>query len=296
MVEQIVHFSQPTTINSLTEHWIRDYRISRYLKQLSNVELDERTADVVSNMMSLDDDGKYRPRFNLRTDGIYAPIRNLDFLRMATDIYEEQRLRSYAAVNTKLDSARLQLAKRLADESWCRRPNWIHSSRLSLDAYERPRMLFRFSKAMWNEDFVRSGRTYVSPASDHKRVEANNAVRDDELCLHWYDKNLALQAVEVPDYYVLCLSSEYDYRLFADFESNSCVAIKDPAAFSLRLRNAIARHNNNHPNSRIGQVRDCPVIYADPFLLDTPEIVWEVHFSKHFRFAYQTEFRYVLIP
>ena len=154
-------------------------------------------------------------------------------------------------------------------------------------------MLFRFCKTKWNLDFIKCGRTHVSPASRYKDVESN-AVRDDELRLHWYDKNLAFQKLEVQDYYALCLSSEYDYRLFCDFQSDSCVAIKDPLAFSTRLRNAIARHNNEHPDSRIRAMYQCPVIYVDPFSLDPPETVAEVHFCKHFRFAYQTEFRYVL--
>lgn len=293
MVKQIRYVGHPIPINSLPEHWIREYRVNRYLKQLSTVELYERTADIVSNMLFLADDGKYRPRFRVRADRIYAPIRNLDFLRMATDVWEEARLRGTADVDTLLDPTRLQIAKRLTDESWCRRPNWVTASRLSLERYKRPRMLFRFSKAQWNLDFISCGRTHVSPASRYKDAESN-AVKDDELRLHWYDKNLSLQVAEVQDYYSLCLSSEYDYRLFFDFQSDSCVAIKDPAAFSIRLQNAIARHNDKNPNSRIRVLYECPVIYVDPFSLAPPETVAEVHFCKHFRFAYQTEFRYVL--
>lgn len=293
MIEQIRHFSRPTPINSLAEHWIREYRVNRYLKQLSAVELDERSADIVSNMLFLADDGKYRPRFRIREDRIYSPIRNLDFLRMATDIWEEARIRGHTVVETPLEPARLQIAKRLTDESWCRHPDWVTASRLSLERYERPRMLFRFSKTKWNLDFIRNGITHFSPVSSYKDAKSN-AVRDDELRLHWYDKNLTPQMVEVQDYYALCLSSEYDYRLFCDFKKDSCVAIKDPAAFSVRLQNAIARHNNEHPYSRIRAIYECPVIYVDPFSLALPGTAAEVHFCKHFRFAYQTEFRYVL--
>ena len=296
MVEKICRFAHPIPINSLAEHWIRDYRVNRYLKRLSTVELDERTADIASNMLLLGDDGKYRPRFRIRADGMYAPVRNLDFLSMATDAWEEARLRRYTDVSGKLDPTRLQIAKRLADESWCRRPAWVTASRLSLETYERPRMLFRFSKATWNMDFINSGRTHVSPASRYNDAEASNAVRDDELRLQWYDDALAPQLIEVQDYYALCLSSEYDYRLFVDFQNDSCVAIKDVAAFSMRLRSAIARHNHEQPASRIRRLYECPVIYVDPFSLAPPELATEVHFCKHFRFAYQTEFRFLLTP
>jgi hypothetical protein len=293
MTEHIHLFNKPTSVNSLAEHWILLYRNNRYLKRLSDEDLNHRTADIFSNMCFLADNGKYRPRFRIREDQIYAPIRNLDYLRMATEAWEEARLRSDSAQYAPLDSARLQIAKRLTNESWCRRPDWIVSSRLSLERYEQPRMLFRFSKAAYNSDFIKYGKTHVSPASNYKN-DKNNAIKDDELRLHWYDKYLVPQGLEVQDYYVLCLSSEYDYRLFCDFpSSDSCVAINDPVAFSTRLLKAIVRHNTEHPDSRIKAMYQCPVIYVDPFSLATPETVSEVQFCKHFRFAYQTEFRYV---
>jgi hypothetical protein len=294
MADQIRRFVHSIPINSLAEHWIKDYRLNRRLKRLSKVELDERIADIASNLLILCDDGKYRPRFNVRADRIYAPVRNLDFMHMATDAWEEGRLRGYTNASTPLDSPQLQIAKRLADESWCQRLNWVTESRLSLEVYEQPRMLFRFSKAVWNMDFICSGRTQIFPASRYNDAAAISAVRDDELRLDWYDETLNLQSIEAQDYYCLCLSSEYDYRLFVDFRKDSCVAIKDPAAFSMRLRNAIVRHNNEQPASRIGRLYECPVIYVDPFSLAPPETAGEVQFCKHFRFAYQTEFRFVL--
>ena len=155
-------------------------------------------------------------------------------------------------------------------------------------------MLFRYSKATWNSDFISKGRIQLSPASRYNDAKAQNAVRDDELRLQWYDQTLAPKSAEVPDYYAFCLSAQYDYRLFVDFQANSCVAISDPATFSMRLRNAIARHNIEQPDMRIGRLYECPVIYIDPFALTRPETAAEVHFCKHFRFAYQTEFRFVL--
>ena len=45
---------------------------------------------------------------------------------------------------------------------------------------------------------------------------------------------------------------------------------------------------------RIHSLRDCPAIYLDPIVSVAPETVDEIRFSKHFRFAYQTEHRFVL--
>ncbi len=292
MDEEIRWLPHPISLNSFGEIFVTEYRRRRYLERLTDSELDARMADIVSNLLALGDDGKYRPRFNVR-DGVYKPIRNLDFLRMATDAWEEARLR-HTEVREPLSAAHLQIAKRLSDESWCRRPDWISDSRLSLDKYERPRMLFKFGEAKWNRELVRRGSIHISPASSYDDDVKINAIRDNELRLEWYDASLALRALEAPDYLCFCLSSEYDYRLFVDFKYDSCVAIKDPAVFSERLRHAIASHNAVHRGSRVARLTECPVIYVDPFALLQPEEAIEVQFCKHFRFAYQTEFRFAL--
>lgn len=296
MNEDIHWLPEPIPLNALSGIWIREYRARPYLRTLSDRELDERVTDIVSNMMALHDDGKYRPRFNLRADGIYASIRGLDFLRMATDADEEMRFRGTLGAKAPLPSARLQLAKRLSDESWCRRPDWVAASRLSLDAYEHPKMLFRLSKKDWNDDFYRFGRVRFSPASHYKDSAALLAVGDDELQMEWFDAQLVRQSALVDDYYCLCFSSEYDYRLFADFQADSCVAILDLEELTVRLRRAIERYNRDHPDNRIAAMFGCPIIYIDPFAVETPTEAKEVQFTKHFRFAYQTEFRFVLSP
>lgn len=295
MEENVIRFPHPIPINSLADYWIRDYRSNRYLQRLSKNDLLARIADIGSNMMALGDDRMYRPRFRVREDHIYASIRKLDFLRMATDAWEEMRLRGDMPL-PPVDTRRVQLAKRLSDESWCQRPDWIAKSRLALDKYERPRMLFRFSKTQWNKEFIQNGRVRISPASYYNDTTAINAVKDDELRLEWYDTRLTQKVLEVSNYFCLCLSSEYDYRLFVDFQSDSCVAIKDPVVFSERLRHAISQHNKDYPTFRIAQLTECPIVYYDRFTLVPPEQAVEVQFCKHFRFAYQTEFRFVLTP
>jgi hypothetical protein len=155
-------------------------------------------------------------------------------------------------------------------------------------------MLFRYSDASYNEMFLREGVTFISPASSHDHSGASNAVRDDELRLRWRSDAGTEQVAKVSDYHCLCMSSEYDHRLFFDFDSDSCVAIKNPLEFSRRLRVAIQRHRIRNNAPRISALRECPVIYVDPLRMVVPETATEVYFSKHFRFAYQTEFRFVL--
>jgi hypothetical protein len=114
MDKYVVRFRRPVQINSLAHYWIRDYRANRYLQRLSKNDLLARIADIVSNVMALGDDGVYRPRFRVRKDHIYAPMRNLDFLRMEADAWDEMRLRGEMPLPA-LDTKRLQIAKRLSD-------------------------------------------------------------------------------------------------------------------------------------------------------------------------------------
>jgi hypothetical protein len=289
--EKIYNLDPPLPLNDLAKIWVPLYRRSRYLRPLTDLELDERLEDLLSNTMALHDDGKYRPRFNIRSDDVYAPIRNLDFLRMLVEAEEERRIRG--GPDRPMPKTRLQLAKRLADESWCIRPDWVANSKLSVDDYERPKMLFRLAKAARNEEFLREGRVRFSPASGYKDTTAPAAVGDDELEMAWYDEKLI---AHVDDYYCLCLSSEYDYRLFTDFHADSCVAIRHPDEFIQRLGKAVEEYNKRGPDNPIAVLRGAPIFYIDPFNVAAPTTAMEVQFTKHFRFAYQTEYRYVLSP
>ena len=295
MSNDIHLFAKPIALDSIAEPWIDAYRKNRYLRTLTDAELEERTVDIFSNLMQLGDDRQYRPQLHVPEDQIYSPIRNLDFLRMTTEVWEEMKLRGKLCSKLQ-DNKRLQMASRLADESWCYRPDWIENSRISKDNYQTPRMLFRFSNPERNNDFIKEGKICISPASSHKDETLNNAVRDDELCAVTYDQKLTKNETTVDDYYCFCVSSEYDYRLYGDFESKSCVAIRNPKKFTELMRKTIQQHNDSNPQTRIVSLRTCPIFYYDPFKLNTPKEAFEIWFSKHFRFAYQTEFRYVLIP
>jgi hypothetical protein len=126
----------------------------------------------------------------------------------------------------------------------------------------------------------------------------NNALADDELVKKWYRKHGIISAYSVPDYYSMCFAATYDLRLFRDFRESdfSCVAIKDVPEFVSRLRVAINRHNEMQADNKIGALTDSPVIYYDPFSLSDMTTSSEVYFCRHFRFAYQVEFRIVAIP
>jgi hypothetical protein len=289
-------FDAPRSINSLAVDFIQQYHNKRYLRELTETELDVRLNDVLSNLMVLGEDRKYRPQFHVRADGIYSPVRGLDFLRMAVDVWEEYRLRAPSQRRTH-DRSGLALAERLADESWCWRPHWQEVSQLSKDADEQPRMLFRFSSRVdWNRAFLEHGRFYVQPASAYGNSSLDNARRDDELSTTWFDEELERRSYTASDYYCMCFSATYDYRLLADFSAASCVAIHDPPHLWNRVKRAIEKHNANGGDHRIARLSGSPVRYTDPFQLLRPTHDMEVQFVKHFRYAYQAEYRLVLVP
>ena len=90
------------------------------------------------------------------------------------------------------------------------------------------------------------------------------------------------------NYYVYCMTHSLDYRLFDDFEADACVIIRDPAAFKIRLQEAVRGQLPNWVDW------DDLVTYIDPYL--HPKGGIDLFFSKHFRFWYQHEYRFSWIP
>lgn len=286
------------SVNELPRFWIPEYHKNPYLRQLTALELQARTEDIISNLMVLGDDRKYRPQFRVEK-GIYTPIRNLDFLRMTVELWEELRLRGMVhTVDQESQVQNLQVAKRLADEHWCARQDWVEGSRLSQTEYQNPRMLFKFNETKYNRHFFESGEMFVRPASSYDDSSLNNALLDNELVRKWYSKHGIVGTFSVPDYYCACLASVYDLRLYRDFRERefSCVAINNVSEFINRVKSTVERHNNRNPHNQIRVLLVSPVIYYDPFFIDDMTVPLEVLFTKHFRFDYQREYRLALIP
>jgi hypothetical protein len=277
--------------------WIPEYHRKPYLRSLTNMQLQARVEHIASNCFVLGDDGKYRLRFIVK-DGFYRPVRNLDFTRMMVHSWEELRMRGNPPFDPFLRDKNLQLAKRLTDESWCSRNDWIRNSRLSQTQYEIPRMLFKFSQTKFNRQLFESGQLFLRPASAYNDASLNNALLDDELVRTWYSESGVLRKFSVSDYHCACFSGTFDLRLFRDFRENefSCVAIRDVAEFIRRIEISIEKHNTRNPKNKISMMQPSTVLYYDPFWLEDMTIPFEGYFSKHFRFAYQEEFRLIAIP
>lgn len=90
------------------------------------------------------------------------------------------------------------------------------------------------------------------------------------------------------DYYVYCLSSSWSPRLFGDFEKDSCLIIKNPSIFEERMVRALSRELPDW------QGLGTKVTYIDPLNCSKDGI--EIFYSKHFKFAYQKEYRIAWYP
>ena len=94
--------------------------------------------------------------------------------------------------------------------------------------------------------------------------------------------NLKMHLTADADYYTACFSNRFDSRLFDDFDADACLVVTDPVAFVERIRSAVAEIL---PNWKFSNAN---VRYRDPFF---PAFDKSVVFAKHFRYAYQDEFR-----
>ncbi len=90
------------------------------------------------------------------------------------------------------------------------------------------------------------------------------------------------------DYYVCCLTMDLEPRYFGDFDADSFLVIENPKKFTERLMNSTKFREDDYTGYYGG------IKYFDPVLTLPEEIT--VIMAKHFRYAYQKEFRFVMLP
>jgi hypothetical protein len=90
------------------------------------------------------------------------------------------------------------------------------------------------------------------------------------------------------DYWLYCLTNSVQPRLFVDFNADSCVIIRDRAAFRQRLAEAAKAPTSSAP------MREGAAVYLDPLLSETANVF--VPLAKPFGYSYQDEYRFAWIP
>lgn len=172
-------------------------------------------------------------------------------------------------------------------------------------------VFIKFGKTEHMVALVERGALRVQSASYYATPSHNGAIRDDELSLPLSLAlsrddiiKVVLNPQDVPDgpieqrmdvtynagtdYWLYCVSSAVEPRLFVDFQANACVIIKDKERFQYLLTLQSAAH---FPNTGY---RHGKAIYIDPLRPSTVKI--DVPMSKHFRYEYQREYRFVWRP
>lgn len=291
--EEVVFFDSPKALNNMTGEWIKLYRKNPYLRELTIQDLSDREADIAQNMMRFDEvRQKYVPIFNIGKDGIYRPVRNLDWLRMYTEVYEEFRSRGTKALKLPSMAEMFDCQKRLL-KTQAVRPKLIEASKQSMDNYELPKLLFRYSKRKYNEEFLKKGMLRISLSSIYGDSTLLRSQRDQEAKM---DIPKSERVFETDDFYTVCFSSLYSYRMYCEFSADSCVVIRNIEEFKKRFLKSIRIHNSDAANIRISRADLSPIFYYDPLNILLPTEGREIALSKPFRFAYQHEFRVALLP
>jgi hypothetical protein len=281
------------------EHWRREYRQGRYIEHLSDEELRQRALDVFNDFAELSPDGK------LSLQGFHDGGK--PWFVLWTHVVEEFELR-FGPFPNGFSNGFFHTAG-FPDP---RSPLAAPAAALVRSVTDIvPPVLVKYGKAEHLERMLELGEIRVSPASLYSDPSLNPAIHDDELALfiqpgpkrfrmdvldgqtrkykgRIYPAGNKVYRRSKSNYYVYCLSQRLAPRLFVDFEANACVVIRDP----LRFENTVCRAMKiEYPDWTDGAEA---VMYLDPLNSTLDDL--DVFTRKHFRFAYQREYRLAWLP
>lgn len=282
-----------TTPSSELEGHLRDrereYDVTRYLRHVPDDALGQRQADIEHNLWEANGRGEVIRVSDQR--------RRLFLFDRLVDLQREQQYRGQRA---GLSFDEREIIRRASRD------------------YTPPRFdvglecaigLVRYGKREHIEDALLYGRFRLSPAAAYNDNSLNAAQIDDELRHHSVTPNeqlkftvygsatlgepaapIQMQPLQLfrymllNNFYVLCCSRRFDPRMFHDFEADAAIIIRDEHAFLQRMACAMTSATPNFAD----------VGYYDPHTVSRGDLV--PGFSKHFRYAYQNEFRLLWTP
>ena len=171
--------------------------------------------------------------------------------------------------------------------------------------------LFKYGKLKYLKQILNEKRIRISPASSYEDPSLNPAIRDEELELSIYPplsklrmkaydgktgeskgnihpENFVYTSRSKTNYYVYCLSLSFAPRLFLDFVADACLVIRKPSEFQEMILSIFESKMQDWSG---GADR---VVYIDPLNCQMKNI--DVFSSKHFRYTYQREYRFIWLP
>ncbi len=279
----------------LLNEWSEEYLQRPYLRHDSAEQLLQRQADLIDNV------------FTIGADGRGAIVEGEQFRRLLAHVLAELKLRNIRLPVGFRQKTYLHHVR--AAELWAK-------VRLPENSY-----LLKFGNSAYMIPLFEQGRVRVGNAKLYDDPSLNPAIQDDGV--RFAEKCYGM-TVEVPpssvyavngrstrietignvlrvaecstDYYIASFVMKYDYRLFADFSRGSrepydaCLVIREPQRFIDRMRECAERELPGWDLCK------SPVTYREPHHpIPCPGSV-DVFFTKHFRYAYQREFRIAWIP
>jgi hypothetical protein len=236
--------------------------------------------------------------------------------RSAAPIFQEKLV--HAAAELALRGQSLTDSRATPDFTFCRTPAVLKA----MEAMKRrtrdwgPHLLVKYGATGFLRPALEQGIFRLAPAHFYSDPSLSPAQRDDELERSLVDAATDLRATlgqigdtlssekkadfgrtvrSAVDYYVLCLSGDWDLRLFDDFKADAALVITDASRFARDLGEAAARVLPEWEY-------DCRfVIYIDPVQRldgfdEKRQLDFAPFFCKHLRYWYQKEVRAVWLP
>lgn len=292
--QKIHRFPKPVSMNTeMPRLWRHEYLKNRYLLTKSIDYLEGRMCDIFDNIMVLDwETKKYKPDVNI-DDGIYYSLPHLDFFKMLIEVAYEGELRGKEIIKANNKRKLIDAEQVLLTQRWAVRPELKASNRVFSTTYRKPETIFRFSAKKYNESLLHKGQLRFAPSLAYKDGALLPAQFDNENQVHV--SNGGYYELDA-EFWVCSLSCIYELRMYAEFEADSCIVIRDVSEFEKRVVKSVYDYNAESPDDVIAQANFSPVVYYDPCKLIDVETPNEIHFLKHFRYAYQREFRAILAP
>ncbi|WP_371364883.1 hypothetical protein [Sporomusa rhizae] len=262
------------------------------MENLTEDELLQRCLDILHNVLTISDQGKYSLRLPDEKSKFWYPI--------LTEMQVELALRGMQFPPREIaeDLKKLLIFNNMA--------SFVDvMEKMSLP---KSRYFVKYGNAEHLSKMYESGEVLINPASIFTNGDLNYAQRDDELRrelnLHPNRVRIVQGEQKIPikpvgnirlclesptDYYIYCVAKKVDIRLFRDFEKNACLIIKNPELFVKNVIDAIKTQFNKK-----GGGFGIPVLYIDP--LNPPATPLSVFGTKLFNYWYQLEYRVVFVP
>jgi len=290
----------PLSTKPLFRHifWRRQYDQARYARHLPQPDLNRRIRDIVLNLLVLDANAM----INLGPLDAEKAV----WMEKWTHVLEEMELRHGPYPNgftrdilhrEPFPNFASELAQKAARE-------------LASRGLEQEQVYIKYGKREFMERLLDVGSLRIQPASYYSQPSHNGAIGDDELSLDMSlvlsrddvikvvknpqdvpeiinDQVVNVRHTSLNDYWIYCVTQSVGARLFADFEADSCVIVRNRDEFRNRLKSA------SEPRLQATMFAG-PTKYFDPLLPQSAKV--SVPFAKHFRYTYQQEYRYAWFP